>query len=60
VPLSPDDRDTVLDLQATFARAYDQGNFAAHLDYTRDPPGRMPDAHRDWVVDWLKQMRLRG
>jgi hypothetical protein len=60
VPLSPDDRDTVLDLQATFARAFDQGNFAAHIDYARDPASRMTDTHLDWVRDWLRQMRLRS
>jgi hypothetical protein len=59
VPLAPDDRDTVLDLQATFARAFDHGNFAARIDYARDPAGRMSDAHRAWVAEWLKQMRLR-
>ncbi|HKB02008.1 MAG TPA: DUF4058 family protein [Gemmataceae bacterium] len=59
VPLAPDDRDTVLDLQATFARAFDQGNFAARIDYTRDPGSRMTDAHRQWVGEWLRQMRLR-
>jgi hypothetical protein len=59
VPLAPDDRDTVLDLQATFARAFDQGNFAAHIDYASEPAARMSDAHRDWVSDWLRQMRLR-
>ena len=59
VPLAADDRDTVLDLQATFARAFDQGNFAARIDYTRDPNVRMADAHRTWVGEWLRQMRLR-
>ena len=59
VPLAPDDRDTVLDLQATFARAFDQGNFAARTDYTRDPSARMTDAHRQWIGEWLRQMRLR-
>lgn len=60
VPLAPDDRDTVLDLQATFARAYDQGNFGGHIDYAQDPTCRMSDAHRDWLRDWLRQMRLRA
>jgi hypothetical protein len=59
VPLAADDRDTVLDLQATVARAFDQGNFAARIDYTRDPNIRMTDTHREWVGQWLKQMRLR-
>jgi len=59
VPLASDDRDTVLDLQATFARAYDQGNFAAHVDYGRDPTTRMEDSDREWVREWLRQMKLR-
>ena len=37
VPLASDDRDTVLDLQSALARAYDAGDFAKHIDYTRDP-----------------------
>src|SRR6516165_9752050 len=37
LPLAADDRDTVLDLHAACARAYDQGNFAAKIDYGRDP-----------------------
>src|SRR5271163_4310915 len=36
LPLAADDRDTVLDLQAAFARCYDQSNFAAKIDYCRD------------------------
>ncbi len=59
VPLAADDRDTVLDLQATFARAFDQGNFAARIDYTRDANARLGDTHRTWVGEWLRQMRLR-
>ncbi|HJZ90818.1 MAG TPA: DUF4058 family protein [Gemmataceae bacterium] len=59
VPLAADDRDTVLDLQATFARAYDQGNFTIRLDYTRDPTTRMDDSDREWVREWLRQMKLR-
>ncbi|HVK12967.1 MAG TPA: DUF4058 family protein [Gemmataceae bacterium] len=59
VPLAPDDRDTVLDLQATFAKAYDSGHFAANIDYKRDPATRMSQAQHDWVADWLKQMKMR-
>ena len=59
VPLATDDRDTVLDLQATFTRAFDQGNFSCRIDYTRDPAPRMTDAHREFIGQWLKQMRLR-
>ena len=59
VPLAPDDRDTVLDLQATFAKAYDQGHFAASIDYSKDPATRISTAQRDWIADWLKQMKMR-
>jgi hypothetical protein len=37
VPLASDDRDTVLDLQAAVARAYDQGDFVKLIDYGHDP-----------------------
>ena len=59
VPLAADDRDTVLDLQATFTRAYDQGNFSSRIDYSCDPAARMSDPHREFLSQWLKQMRLR-
>ena len=32
LPLSSDDRDTVVDLQVAFTRAYDQGNFTSQVD----------------------------
>src|SRR5579871_2960074 len=46
LPLSPDDRDTVLDLQAAFARCYDQGGFSGSLDYKRDPAVPLADKDR--------------
>ena len=33
LPLAADDRDTVLDLHTAFTRCYDQGGFAAKIDY---------------------------
>ena len=45
LPLAPDDRDTLLDLQAAFARAYDLGGFAAQIDY-KAPPAARRAAHR--------------
>ena len=59
VPRAPDDRDTVLDLQATFSKAFDVGHFATSIDYTKDPTTRMSAAQRDWIADWLKQMKMR-
>ena len=59
VPLASDDRDTVLDLQAAVARAYDQGDFAKLLDYTRDPATRLTDENRRWLDERLKEEKLR-
>ena len=59
VPLASDDRDTVIDLQAAFVRAFDHGNFLAQIDYSVDPPVKLDDADRVWLGDWLKQMKLR-
>jgi hypothetical protein len=54
VPLAADDRDTVLDLQTAVARAYDQGDFAAKLDYTRPPATRLSDENRAWLEQHLR------
>jgi len=59
LPLAADDRDTVLDLQAAFARCYDQGGFAAMIDYARDPAVPMGDEDRRWMDDMLKQQKMR-
>ena len=59
VPLASDDRDTVLDLQAAVARAYDQGDFLKVIDYTRDPATRLSDESRRWLNDHLKAEKLR-
>jgi hypothetical protein len=59
LPLAADDRDTVLDLHASFTRCYDQGGFSAQIDYQRDPPGRLGDEDRQWVHDLLRQQKLR-
>ena len=59
VPLASDDRDTVLDLQSAVARAYDQGDFGKHIDYTRDPATRLSDDNRKWLGERLKEEKLR-
>jgi hypothetical protein len=59
LPLAADDRDTVLDLHASFTRCYDQGGFASHIDYQRDPPVRLDDQDRQWLHDLLRQQKLR-
>jgi hypothetical protein len=60
LPLAADDRDTVLDLQSTFARCFDQGNFAGQIDYKRDPPTRLDEDDRRWLDQLLKQQKLRA
>jgi hypothetical protein len=59
LPLAGDDRDTVLDLQSAFTRCYDQGNFAAKIDYHRDPTTTLVEEDRRWLADLLKQQKLR-
>jgi hypothetical protein len=60
LPLAADDRDTVLDLHAACARAYDQGNFAAKIDYQRDPVTALSDDDRQWLNEHLKKEKLRS
>jgi hypothetical protein len=59
LPLSGDERDTVVDMHVMFSRCYDQGNFAAKIDYQRDPSVAISDEDRRWLADLLKQQRLR-
>lgn len=59
VPLASDDRDTVLDLQAAVARAFDQGDFCKCIDYGRDPATRLSDESRRWLDERLKDEKLR-
>jgi hypothetical protein len=59
VPLAPDDRDTVLDLQATFARCYDQANFGSQINYKRDPGVKLDDDDVKWLGEVLRLQKLR-
>jgi len=60
VPLASDDRDTVLDLQAAVARAYDQGDFVKGIDYSVDPATKLSDENRRWLQEYLKGQKLRS
>jgi hypothetical protein len=57
--LSPDDRDTVVDLHAAFTRCYDQGGFVGKIDYRRKPPVPMSEQNLEWLDTLLKQHKLR-
>jgi hypothetical protein len=59
LPLAADDRDTVLDLHTAFTRCYDQGGFAAKIDYGKEPSPPLSDEDRKWLHDVLKQQKLR-
>jgi hypothetical protein len=59
LPLAADDRDTVVDLQAAFARCYDQSNLANLVDYRRDPAIGLADDDREWLASHLKQCKKR-
>lgn len=59
LPLAPDDRDTVVDLQAAFARCYDHGNFSAQIDYMQTPAIITSEEDRRWINDLLVQAKLR-
>ncbi len=59
LPLATDDRDTVMDLQTAFTRCFEQGGFAARIDYACDPPVPLDDADRRWLDDVLIQQKLR-
>ncbi len=59
LPLAPDDRDTVLDLQAGFTRCYDLSGYTHQIDYGADPAVPLDDDDRHWLDELLKQAKLR-
>ena len=59
LPLAADDRDSVLDLQTVFTRAYDQGNFGPQIDYQKDPAVRLSDDDLAWLAETLRHQRVR-
>lgn len=52
LPLAADDRDTVVDLQVAFTRAYEQGGFASRVDYSGEPA--TPMSHED--LEWIREL----
>jgi hypothetical protein len=59
LPLSPDDRDTVLDMQSIFTRCFEHADFSDKINYKVDPPVVIPDEDRKWMVELLKAKKLR-
>jgi hypothetical protein len=59
MPLAPDDRDTVIDLQAIFTRCCEQGGYGSRIEYSRDPAVPLNDEERRWLRELLKAQGLR-
>jgi hypothetical protein len=59
LPLASDDRDTVVDLQVAFSRAFG-GNFEKRIDYRRDPVGFLSAEDHRWIDEPLQEHHLRG
>ncbi len=59
LPLAAPDRDVVIDLQAAFARCYDQLELTKLIDYQRDPALLLTEEDRGCVDTLLRQMGFR-
>ncbi len=59
MPLAPDDRDTVVDLQAVVHRVHEQGDFDQRIDYQRGPAVPLTDEQRQWIDHRLKEQKVR-
>jgi hypothetical protein len=59
IPLTPEDRDVPLDLQAVFARCYEEGPYPELLRYNGPPPGAMTPDEVTWCDNLLRQSGLR-
>jgi hypothetical protein len=59
VPLSKDDPDVVLDLQAVFTRCWEEGPYPELLRYDGPPPGNLTAEELRWCEDMLCQAGLR-
>jgi hypothetical protein len=63
IPLAPEDRnrDTIaVDLQMIFTRCHDNGEYATHIDYSKNPPVPLSDNNRRWLEMFLKAEKLRA
>ena len=54
IPLTKDDPDVPLDLQAAFTRVWQDGPYPALLDYDRPPPGEMTPEEIAWCSERLR------
>ncbi|HEY1860875.1 MAG TPA: DUF4058 family protein [Gemmataceae bacterium] len=59
LPLAADDRDQFIDLHQAFTKCYDQGDFAAKVNYAAAPSVSLEEEDRQWLEELLKQQKLR-
>jgi hypothetical protein len=59
IPLMPEDRDVVLDLQACFTRCWDEGPYPELLRYQEGPPGRLSAEEISWCEGLLREAGYR-
>lgn len=55
LPLAPEDRDALIDLQAVFTRGYDRAGFGDRIDYGRPPALPMSEQTRRRVGEVLRE-----
>jgi uncharacterized protein DUF4058 len=60
VPLRDPDPDVVLDLPSIFDRCYDNGAYAARVDYNQPPPDPFRTDDDPWADTLLREAGLRG
>ena len=60
IPLLPEDKDVVLDLQAMFAQCYDNGAYEGVLSYAEPLPTVTDGADAAWIDGLLREKGLRG
>jgi hypothetical protein len=59
IPLAADDRDTIVDLQTIFQRAYELGQFASKIEYEKDPKVPLAEERREWLDQLLRTEKVR-
>lgn len=53
LPLQPDDREPIVNLQQLLHNLYDQGSYDLAIDYSQDPPPPLSTAEASWVKQVL-------
>ncbi|CUU34343.1 Protein of unknown function (DUF4058) [Armatimonadetes bacterium GXS] len=59
LPLIEDDPEVVIDLQAAIDEVYEEGQYHELLDYSVDPPVKLPEAQLAWIHALLREKGLR-